>query len=118
MNINYGWSQTITVSGGLDWNLVKDLLSANIGIQMSTTESQSATWTCNVPGYSVGQIWYQIIKGWGWIESQSCWSCNWCGSGCSNSWNGQGYGYAPALTYQNWWTQNIGCSTGYNNVQC
>lgn len=112
------WSTSMTSSTGLDFTFVADLIGASIELQLTVTNSNSETVTCNIPGYSVGQIWYQLIWGWGWISGQNYYNCGACGiSPSGGSW-GQGYGYAPALSYDGWWTQNIGCSTGYDRVQC
>lgn len=115
ITINYGWSQSIAVNGGLDWNLIVDTLSASVGFTVTTTNSRNDGISCNIPGYSVGQIWYQQVTAWGWYNAEDCVACD--SIVCGDTYY-PGSATAPAKTGYGWWTENLGCSTGSSNVRC
>lgn len=44
--ISWSYTTTITVSAGLDINIIKDKLSASLGVEVSKSESHSESKTC------------------------------------------------------------------------
>lgn len=107
------WSTSIayTETAGLDWNVVKDVLSASLGFSVTETFTKSDTKSCNIPGNSVGQIWSQNKLGFVNMESAECSSCSW-GSTCGE-WSPAGDAIAPAKE-----DPQTGCSTGQDKVKC
>jgi hypothetical protein len=105
----------------LNWNIIAQVLSASIGFTVTETWSSGGSDTCNVPAYSVGQIWEQNYLAWGWFWSEGCESCDY-GGGCGGSYGfdalADGGATAPAASNELGQGVNVGCSTGSNNVQC
>lgn len=108
-------STTITTTAALDWKIIADVLSANLGIWVAQGWSESRTYTCNVQANSVVQVWAQQYLAWGWFWSQQCYSNSACG-GCAGEYVNGG-ATAPASA-PNGQKVNYGCSTGYDKVQC
>jgi hypothetical protein len=119
-SLNWGSSISITETFGLDWGIIEDILSASIGFSVTETWSNGGAAACNIPGNSVGQIWDQNRIVWGWVWQEGCESCDY-GGGCGGQFGSStalGGAEAPAASYTEGTGWNIGCSTGYANVQC
>lgn len=114
--ISYSSSISITENAGLDWTIIKDVLSASLGLTVTETWGESKTYTCTLPPKSVVQIWSQPYIAWGWFWSQTCVSNPMCG-GCANE-RVDGGATAPAQNPGTHQFFQLGCSTGTNNVRC
>jgi hypothetical protein len=112
-----GWSVSTSYNGGISLNLFNNLLSVSLGVTVTDTNSQSFSYTCTIPGNSVGQIWYSLWIGWGFIQSQNCVSYAYGPNQCyADYWYTSGT--SPAVSGQGWWTEQLGCSTSCAHVCC
>lgn len=115
-NIQTSYSIAIEGNAGLSWTVIKDVLSATLGISVTETYSSSRTYLCAVNKNSVVQVWTQPYIAWGWFWSQKCAVNRLCGD-CSAEYVNGG-AYAPAMNPNTKQWLNYGCSTGQKNVQC
>jgi len=93
------------------------LISGKIGFQVTESRTNGGTFTCKIPGNSVGQIWQQNYMAWGWTWEEKCMSCTY---GPVDCWDATAIGaaIAPRDSAQSGVGVNVGCSTGYDKVQC
>lgn len=115
-NLQVSYSIAVQENAGLSWTLIKDVLSATLGLQVTETYSTSRTYTCNMNKKSVVQVWAQPYIAWGWFWSQTCTTFSACG-GCAPEYVNGG-ATAPALNPNTHQWLNYGCSTGVSNVKC
>lgn len=114
-----GWSFSIAVeeSIGLDWTIITNVLSLSLQLSVTETWANTGTKTCELPAWSVVQVWVQPYIAWGWFWSQNCQSCSDSSeSGCQAEYVNGG-AVAPVADPNNLLT-NFGCSDGQANVQC
>ncbi|KAK2667490.1 hypothetical protein RAB80_016681 [Fusarium oxysporum f. sp. vasinfectum] len=100
--ISWSKSVSVEVSGGLDWNPIKDVLGID----------------CNIPAGSVGQIWAQKYLGEAHMWKRMCQSCGASGQKCLGDWEEAGFVKAPTDGSDPGKNLNTGCSTGNENVKC
>ncbi|KAJ2983999.1 hypothetical protein NQ176_g285 [Zarea fungicola] len=116
ISLQSSYSISIEQNAGLDLTLIKDILSASLGISVTRTYTSSRTRLCNVKAGSVVQVWAQPYIAWGWFWSQSCTVNRSCG-GCRAEYVNGG-ATAPAMNSNTHEWLNYGCSTGTKNVRC
>lgn len=110
--ISWSFSITYTETAGVTWNIITSL-GLSFGFSIAESYGESSTYNCIIPGNSVGQIWFQNLAGYGYIDSEPCFSCAF-GSYCeTNDVSYTGWFGVPAYN-----TYALGCSTGYSNVDC
>ncbi|KAJ2977823.1 hypothetical protein NQ176_g4157 [Zarea fungicola] len=114
--ISTSFALAIAENAGLSFTLIKDVLSATLGLTVTETYTTTRTWTCNVNANSVVQVWNQPYLAWGWFWSQSCDTNTICG-GCGPEYVNGG-ATAPAMNPSSGQWLNYGCSTGQSNVRC
>ncbi|KAJ2983351.1 hypothetical protein NQ176_g755 [Zarea fungicola] len=113
------YSISVTQQAGLDWTLIANILSASMGISVTTTRSETKTYNCNVKKHSVVQVWVQPYIAWGWFWSQHCVQRQaGCGASTCGSEYVDGGATAPAKNPNTGQWLNYGCSTGSKNVKC
>ena len=117
------WQSSLSVAENfnLDYTIIADILTVSLGITVTETWTKSDVWTCDIPPYSVGQIWESTYVAWGWFWSQGCQKCTNAPSGCGGSFGynprADGGATAPAIN-ENGNPFQIGCSNGEANVKC
>jgi hypothetical protein len=111
-SMSWSYSLSISESAGLSWNIIKDVLSADLGISVTETYTTSSTTTCSVKANSVVQVWAQPYIAWGWFWSQKCYTCvHESNPGCDPEYVNGGATAPVEGRY------NLGCSTGWDKVQ-
>lgn len=110
------YSIAISENAGLSFSIIKDVLSATLGLTVTETYTSIRSYTCNVGPKSVVQVWARPYIVWGWFWSQTCMSNAMCG-GCNAEFVNGG-ATAPAINPGTGQWLNYGCSTGTKNVQC
>ncbi len=108
-SLSWAMTTTLTETGGLDWNVIVDVLSASLSFSVSESWTESSTTTCLVQANSVMQVWETTYLGWGHFNSQSCQSCDY-GSYCDGAYDSATAAAPQADHY------TLGCSTGWANV--
>lgn len=109
---SYEWS---IEAGPIGW----DPISGLIGASWSRSVSKSDTKICNVPGYTVGCIWYQTKIKWFDAQYQQCHHNGCTGKTSCDAWSRYYHGNAPhKYDASDWKAINVGCSTGWDRCQC
>ncbi|KAF4445910.1 hypothetical protein F53441_10381 [Fusarium austroafricanum] len=116
--ISWSKSVSVEVSGGLDWNPIKDVLGVSLGIAVTNTWTDGGKIDCNIPAGSVGQIWAQKYIGEAKMWKRMCQSCGASGRKCLGDWEEAGFVKAPSDGSDPSKNLNTGCSTGNNDVKC
>ncbi|KAF5987554.1 hypothetical protein FBULB1_1943 [Fusarium bulbicola] len=116
--ISWSKSVSVEVSGGLDWNPIKDVLGVSLGLAVTNTWTDGGKIDCNIPARSVGQIWAQKYLGEAHMWKRMCQSCGVSGQKCLGDWEEAGFVKAPTDGSDPGKNLNTGCSTGNENVKC
>ncbi|KAF4495894.1 hypothetical protein FAGAP_7971 [Fusarium agapanthi] len=116
--ISWSKSVSVEVSGGLDWNPIKDVLGVSLGLAVTNTWTDGGKIDCNIPAGSVGQIWAQKYLGEAHMWKRMCQSCGVSGQKCLGDWEETGFVKAPTDGSDPGKNLNTGCSTGNDNVKC
>ncbi|KAF5722382.1 hypothetical protein FMUND_2894 [Fusarium mundagurra] len=116
--ISWSKSVSVEVSGGLDWNPIKDVLGVSLGLAVTNTWTDGGKIDCNIPAGSVGQIWAQKYLGEAHMWKRMCQSCGASGQKCLGDWEEAGFVKAPTDGSDPDKNLNTGCSTGNENVKC
>lgn len=111
LSFSVGMQMSYAESWGMGWSAVTAGLSGSFTFTITEVYSEQFQYTCQVPGYSVGQIWQQQLIAAGYINEQSC-TLN-CGITNCDGVLGPNYVGAPGDHIT-----NLGCSTGAPNVAC
>ncbi|KAF5614631.1 hypothetical protein F25303_14058 [Fusarium sp. NRRL 25303] len=93
--ISWSKSVSVEVSGGLDWNPIKDVLGVSLGLAVTNTWTDGA------------HMWKRM-----------CQSCGASGQKCLGDWEEAGFVKAPTDGSDPGKNLNTGCSTGNDNVKC
>lgn len=113
-SLGFTWGFQISYAQSFGWSgpeIIKTL-SPSFSFSITETYFNSNTYSCNVPGNSVGQVWFQNLNGYGYVYKQSCHNAGACGVSCGGR-QGPNYTGAPGRA-----ATNFGCSTGRRNVAC
>ncbi|KAL9570487.1 hypothetical protein ACKAV7_005375 [Fusarium commune] len=116
--ISWSKSVSVEVSGGLDWNPIKDVLGVSLGVSVTKTWTDGGKIDCNIPAGSVGQIWAQKYIGEAHMWKRMCQSCGVSGRKCLGNWKEAGFVKAPSDGSDPAKNLNTGCSTGTKDVKC
>jgi hypothetical protein len=87
---------------GLEFAIVKDILSVSVGFSIEEKWTHTATFKCNVSPRSVGQIWTKNRIAVGDVSSKRCKRCprvSGCGGGFGANPHPVGFVTAPAMWY-------------------
>lgn len=111
---SFRWGYSMNFAESISWNPASLLgaLSPSFTFQLTESYSNSNSYSCNVPGNSVGQLWFQNFNGYGYVYKTTCHNAGACGIYCGGR-QGPNYSGAPG----NYATQ-FGCSNGWSHVNC
>ncbi|KAJ2983534.1 hypothetical protein NQ176_g620 [Zarea fungicola] len=112
-SLSFTWGYTMSYAESMGWGgpSIISSLSPAFSFSISQSYSNSNTYSCNVPGNSVGQLWFQNLNGYGYVYKQTCHNAGACGVTCGSN-QGPNYSGAPGTGTQ------FGCSNGASNVNC
>jgi hypothetical protein len=119
-----GTSSSVSYSDNFDISVggvVKDIINGNIGFSKGytweQTMSNSASFSCNIQGYTVTQIWGQRKVGWSNSQTRTCYTYIVCGMAYKTD-----CGDWSAYQHADWPLRGdyeyLGCSTGNGHVEC
>ncbi|KAJ2978000.1 hypothetical protein NQ176_g4060 [Zarea fungicola] len=111
VSFTYGYSLSFAQSFGWDGSKIVAVFPS-FSFSITQAYSNSNTYGCNVPGNSVGQVWFQNLNGYGYAYKTDCVNHGACGVVCGGR-QGPNYVGAPGNR-----VSQFGCSTGYSNVRC
>lgn len=109
--LGYSWSYTWSINPSLNiaWNSITGILGGSI----SMTESETKTFTCNIPANSAGQVWYQKEVMWADVQYQGCMAQFGAPTRCG-AWSQY---YRVNAPMKGELSKHIGCSVGWDNVR-
>lgn len=112
LTIDVSFIFSISESISLEWNVIKYVLGATVGLTITESWSKATHVQCSVSKNRVVQVWFEPLVAWGWFWGENCQSCGKFGTSCSSGYviGGQ---TTPVDQYY-----NSGCTTGYDKVQC
>lgn len=111
LSFNWGFSMSYAQSFGWSGPNIVGSLAPAFSFSVTQSYSNSNTYSCNVPGRSVGQLWFQNLNGYGYVYKRTCHNAGACGVTCGAR-QGPNYSGAPGRGTK------FGCSTGASNVKC